>query len=54
MEARLLIDMVDKKDYDFIFLDIKMPDVNGFEVLDYVKTELPTLNGGHDYRLWID
>ena len=52
--GRAALDMVDKKDYDFIFLDIKMPDVDGFEVLDYVKTQLPTLNGGHDYRLWID
>ena len=31
------INMVDKKDYDFIFLDIKMPEVDGFEVLDYIK-----------------
>jgi len=35
------LDMVDRKDYDFIFLDIKMPDVNGFEVLDSVKTNSP-------------
>jgi two-component system response regulator HydG len=35
------LDMVDKKDYDFIFLDIKMPDVNGFEVLDIVKVNCP-------------
>jgi two-component system response regulator HydG len=31
------INMVDRKDYDFIFLDIKMPEVDGFEVLDYIK-----------------
>jgi len=31
------IDMVDRKDYDFVFLDIKMPEVDGFEVLDYIK-----------------
>lgn len=35
------LDMVDKKDYDFIFLDIKMPEVDGFEVLDYVKANCP-------------
>jgi len=35
------LDMVDRKDYDFIFLDIKMPEVDGFEVLDYVKANCP-------------
>jgi len=35
------IDMVDQKDYDFIFLDIKMPNVDGFEVLDNVKQNSP-------------
>ena len=39
--GRAALDMVDKKDYDFIFLDIKMPEVDGFEVLDYVKTNSP-------------
>ena len=35
------ITMVDQKDYDFIFLDIKMPEVDGFEVLDFVKENCP-------------
>ena len=39
--GRAALDMVDEKDYDFIFLDIKMPDVNGFEVLDHVKQNCP-------------
>ncbi len=39
--GRLALEMVDKKDYDFIFLDIKMPEVDGFEVLDYVKVNCP-------------
>src|SRR5208337_3073059 len=39
--GRSALEMVDKKDYDFIFLDIKMPDVDGFEVLDNVKTNCP-------------
>ena len=39
--GRVALEMVDKKDYDFIFLDIKMPDVDGFEVLDYVKANCP-------------
>jgi two-component system response regulator HydG len=33
--------MVDEKDYDFIFLDIKMPEVDGFQVLDYLKENCP-------------
>jgi two-component system, NtrC family, response regulator HydG len=40
--GRAALDMVDQKDYDFIFLDIKMPDVDGFEVLDYIKTNCPS------------
>ena len=36
--GRTALAMLDQKDYDFIFLDIKMPDVNGLEVLDYIKT----------------
>ena len=39
--GRIAMEMVDEKDYDFIFLDIKMPDVNGFEVLDHVKANCP-------------
>ncbi len=39
--GRTAIEMVDQKDYDFIFLDIKMPDVDGFEVLDYLKDNCP-------------
>lgn len=39
--GRAALDMVDRKDYDFIFLDIKMPDVDGFEVLDYLKANCP-------------
>jgi two-component system response regulator HydG len=35
------ITMVDQKEYDFIFLDIKMPEVNGFEVLDFIKENCP-------------
>jgi two-component system, NtrC family, response regulator HydG len=39
--GRAALEMVDQKDYDFIFLDIKMPEVNGFEVLDNVKKNCP-------------
>ncbi len=39
--GRAALDMVDEKDYDFIFLDIKMPEVDGFQVLDYLKQNCP-------------
>ena len=39
--GRIALEMVDTKDYDFIFLDIKMPEVSGLEVLDYVKANCP-------------
>ncbi len=39
--GQIALEMVDKKDYDFVFLDIKMPEVDGFEVLDYVKKNCP-------------
>ncbi len=39
--GRAALEMVAVKDYDFIFLDIKMPDVNGFEVLDHLKENCP-------------
>ena len=40
-DGRIAMGMVDGKDYDFIFLDIKMPDMDGFEVLDHVKANCP-------------
>ncbi len=39
--GKIAMAMVDGKDYDFIFLDIRMPDVDGFQVLDYVKANYP-------------
>lgn len=39
--GRAALEMTSGKDYDFVFLDIKMPDVNGFEVLDHIKAECP-------------
>jgi two-component system, NtrC family, response regulator HydG len=39
--GRVALEMVTGKDYDFVFLDIKMPDVGGFEVLDHIKANCP-------------
>ncbi len=39
--GKIAMRMVDGKDYDFIFLDIRMPDVDGFQVLDHVRANSP-------------
>jgi len=39
--GRSALEMVAGKDYDLVFLDIKMPDVSGFEVLDRIKADCP-------------
>ena len=39
--GKLAMEMVDAKDYDFIFLDIRMPDVDGLQVLDHLKANCP-------------
>ncbi|MFZ1977947.1 MAG: response regulator [Bacteroidota bacterium] len=35
------INILKKQEFDLILLDIKMPNVDGFEVLKYVKERLP-------------
>lgn len=36
-DGQIAIDTIKKKAFDLILLDIKMPYVNGFEVLKYIK-----------------
>ncbi len=35
------LEMISRNDYDMVFLDIRMPDLGGLEVLKYVKTSHP-------------
>jgi DNA-binding NtrC family response regulator len=37
------ITMVQKNKYDLVLLDIKMPKVDGFEVLKFIKNNAPTV-----------
>lgn len=32
---------MDRKDFDLVFLDIKLPDLNGFDVLEQIKKTSP-------------
>ncbi len=40
-DGDIAIDMVKKEDFDVVLLDIKMPHVDGFEVLKFVKSHHP-------------
>ncbi len=35
------VEMLDEQDYDLVFLDIKMPDLGGMEVLDHIRSRYP-------------
>ena len=35
---------MDRKDIDLVFLDIKLPDLNGFDVLEQIKRASPDTN----------
>ncbi len=40
-DGDIAIEMVKKEDFDVVLLDIKMPHVDGFEVLKFVKSQHP-------------
>jgi len=40
--ARRSMELLDQKDYDLVFLDIRMPDVDGITLLERIKTTYPT------------
>ena len=42
-DGQIAIDTLKVKPFDLVLLDIKMPNVNGFEVLKYIKQSHPNL-----------
>ncbi|HEX3582250.1 MAG TPA: response regulator [Thermoanaerobaculia bacterium] len=42
-DGRAAIDRIRRKPYAAILLDLMLPDTNGFEVIDYVRAEKPSL-----------
>jgi DNA-binding NtrC family response regulator len=42
-DGQLAIDTLKEKQFDLVLLDIKMPNVSGFEVLKYIKQDHPSL-----------
>lgn len=42
-DGQIAIDTLKNKQFELILLDIKMPNVNGFEVLKYIKQNHPNL-----------
>jgi len=42
-DGRIAIDTLKVKQFDLVLLDIKMPNMNGFEVLRYIKQNHPNL-----------
>ncbi len=42
-DGQIAIDTLKNKQFELILLDIKMPNVNGFEVLKYIKQNHPKL-----------
>ena len=42
-DGRVALELLALGSYDLIFLDLMMPRVNGFEVLDYLRLEKPSL-----------
>ena len=41
-DGDIAIELLRSQDFDLILLDLKMPNVDGFEVLSYVKEKHPT------------
>jgi DNA-binding response OmpR family regulator len=42
-DGRIAIDCIRRKRYDAILLDMMLPHMNGFEVIDYIRAEKPEL-----------
>ncbi len=35
------VQLLEKNDYDVVLMDVQMPEMNGFEATDYIRTKLP-------------
>lgn len=44
-DGEIACDYIDKKDYDLVLLDVMLPKIDGYELLEYIKMtkELPTI-----------